>query len=260
MKKSLILLMVIPIIGLTSCEKDKLGDIEGMGDNTGKLQVKEPYKLPEGILMLGDVTGVISPDTKSTGLKSAIDTKSGISFFGSGRYVRLQLTLLNTKPNTRTVFFPKGLVWKCNNGSYQNGLTCQTSWVCIPANSTRSIYIDVYCANANLLSNPTTNTTYQILGITTSRTIWKLLDLIGWKKINYEMYQQFTKADGPGYDEITQRMQVMVHQLTDIGTGLSDEDIAFIQSIPELMPEEIPLVDENSQYPEYFEEYKPSGK
>lgn len=260
MKKYTVLFVVIAFIGLMSCESDSLGDIEGMGDNPGELKVKEPYNLPDGILLLGDVTGAENPGLKSTGLKSAFDTKSGISFYGSGRYVRLQLNLLNTKEYARTVFFPKGLVWRCNNGGYQNGLTCQTTWVCIPANTSRLINVDVYCANANLLSNPTQSTTYQILGVTSSKTMWGLLDRIGWRKINFEMLQTDTKADGPTYEEITERLQVMVHQITDLGTGLTEEDIEFIQSIPELEVEERPIVDENSQFPEYFEEFKIVGK
>lgn len=260
MKKYISLFIAISFIGLISCESDSLGDIEGMGDNTGKLLVKEPFIFPQGILLLGDVTGAENPGLKSTGLKSTFDTKSSISFFGSGRYIRLQLNLLNTRDYARTVFFPKGLVWRCNNGDYQNGLTCQTTWVCIPANTSRSINVDVYCANANLLSNPTLLTTYQILGVTTSKTLWGLLDLIGWKRINYEMYNINTKADGPTYEEITEKLQVMVHQLTDLGIGLTEEDIEFLNSIPELEPSEIPVIDENSQFPEYFEEFKAVGK
>lgn len=256
MKKYTILLVAISFVSLMSCESDALGDIEGMGDNAGELKVKEPYNLPNGILLLGDVTGVENPGLKSSGLKSSFNTNSGSSFYGSGRYVRLQFNLLNTKEFARTVFFPKGLVWKCNNGSYQNGLTCQTTWVCIPANSSRLINIDVYCANANLLSNPTQTTTYQILGVTSSKTMWGLLDRIGWRKINYEMYQINTKADGPTYEEITLRIQTMVHQITDLGTGLSEEDIEFIQRIPEIEVDQRPTVDENSQFPEYFEEFK----
>ena len=260
MKKYMFLFIAIPFICLTSCESDSLGDIEGMGDNTGKLQVKEPFTFPQGVLLLGDVTGAANPGLKSTGLKSAIDTKSTVSFYGSGRYVRLQLTLLNTRDYARTVFFPKGLVWRCNNGGYQNGLTCQTTWVCIPANTSRNINIDVYCANANLLSNPTLSTTYQILGVTTSKTMWKLLDLIGWKRINFEMCNINTKAEGPTYDEITEKLQVMVHHLTDLGIALTQEEIDFIESIPELNAEEIPQLDENAQYPEYYEEFKVGGK
>jgi len=47
----------------------------------------------------------------------------------------------------------------------------------------------------------------------------------------------------------------MVWNLTNNGTNLSAEDIEFIESIPELSPDEIPVMDDNSQYPEYFEEF-----
>ena len=74
------------------------------------------------------------------------------------------------------------------------------------------------------------------------------------------MYNNNTKADGPTYEEITEKLQIMVHHLTDLGIALTQEDIDFIESIPELNSEEIPQVDENAQYPEYFEEFKVVGK
>jgi hypothetical protein len=61
--------------------------------------------------------------------------------------------------------------------------------------------------------------------------------------------------EGPTYQEITGRLQEIVHNLTNRGIAISADDEAFINSIPELAPEERPVVDENSQYPEYFKEY-----
>ena len=78
MKKYMIFLISISLLGLMSCESDSLGDIEGMGDNTGKLQVKEPFEFPQGVLLLGDVTGVENPGLKSTGLKSTLYKCSAI--------------------------------------------------------------------------------------------------------------------------------------------------------------------------------------
>ena len=66
--------------------------------------------------------------------------------------------------------------------------------------------------------------------------------------------------EGPTYEEITQRLQIMVHNLTDNGIPISAEDESFLNSIPELAPEFRPVVDENSKFPEYFEEFLLPGK
>jgi len=252
------LLVVLSLIGLLSCEKepfDSVGQIEGMGDNTGKLQVKKPYVLPEGILVIGEIRGVENYPNKSATLKSSF----AFPYYGSGGFVRLQLTLVNTKEFPRTVFFPKGLVWQCKDRTAQHGLTCQTTWVCLQPNTTRTIGIDLYCANLGIPSPDNTNT-YNILGVTSSQIMWNLLNTIGWRKINYEMYNTYTKDDGPTYEEIIERLQFIVHNLTNRGIDISEDDRAFIESIPELSPEEIPQVDDNSKYPEYFEEFKITGK
>lgn len=263
MKKILFISFVLITSGLVSCQKhnqETPGNIPGMGDTPGELQVKEPYLLPEGIHIIGDITGVKNPSAVSGELKSPIgETKSIIQCFGSGRYVRLQCTLVNTSQYARTVFFPKGLLWRCMYGNYQHGLTVQTTWTCLQPNSTRTIFIDLYCVNADIPS-PDQTATYKILGITTSKTIWSLLNIIGWRKVNYEMYYgSFDHSKGieaePTYEEITERLQLIVHNLTDNGIGITAEDKAFIESIPELSAEEIPALDANSQYPDFFEEF-----
>jgi len=171
--------------------------------------------------------------------------------------VRLKLTLSNFRDYPITVFFPKGLLMKCNFGNFQEGLCAQTTWACIQPNSVRSLYLDFYCLNRGIPS-PDNTAKYSILGITGSQTIWKLLDLIGWRKINFEMC--FPKPGKgieaePTYEEIITRLQTIIHRLTNDGLELTEEDKVFIRSIPELSPSEIPPLDINLQYPEYFDEF-----
>jgi len=248
---------------MASCESDSPGDIDGMGDNTEALKVKEPFEMPEGIYILGDITGRENGGLKSTQLKSTYSTTATYPCYGSGEWVRLQLTLLNTRSYRRTVYFQKGLVWRCQSGGSQHGLQCQTTWICLEPNSRRTVNIDLYCANLGIPS-PDELSKYEILGVTSSPTLWKLLNLIGWRKINYEMFYSNLglKAGeaGPTYEEIIERVQTVVHNLTDRGIDITEDDIAFFQSIPELSPEDIPPVDENSQYPEYFAEFMTIGK
>jgi hypothetical protein len=130
-------------------------------------------------------------------------------------------------------------------------------------NEQRTVYIDLYCANLGIPA-PDENGKYIILGITSSKVLWNLLNIIGWRKINYEMimgsYLGSVGKGTPSYEEITEKLQIMVHNLTNRGIELTEDDKAFISSIPELAPEDRPVLDENAQYPEYFEEFKPPVK
>jgi hypothetical protein len=258
MKKILIGLVVL-MFALASCTKENpesAGSIPGMGDAEGNLEINAPFILPEGITLVGDITGLDNSGTKGSAAKS-----SGTSCFGSGgRMIKLKLTCLNTTNKRKTLFFPKGLLWKCKEKGYQDALLCQTTWCTMEANSQRTILIDLYCINFG--RDPSDHlSSYQILGVTSSRTIWSLLNLIRWRKINFEHWYNPSKGeDGPTYDLITERVQDIVWNLTNKGIDVTEEDIAFIESIPELDPEEIPAVDSDSQFPEYFDEYVVTGK
>jgi hypothetical protein len=262
MKKVLFGFAILTLM-LGSCKKensDALGKIQGMGNTGGNLQVKAPFTLPQGISLVGDITGLPKATTKSQSTTSTVT-----SCFGSGgKMIKLKLTLLNTGNSPRTVFFPKGLLWECNTSGYQHAICLQTSWVCLKANETRTILLDLYCVNYGL-SQSDEKAIYKILGICNSQVIGNLLNLIGWKKINYEMiFGYFGGTKGvsvtvPTYDEITTRMQDIVWNLTNNGKDISTDDEAFIQSIPELDPSEIPPIDSQSQFPVYFSEFIEPG-
>lgn len=258
MKKLLLLLLAISVFGFNSCEKnipEAPGKISGLGDTPGEIQIKKPFVLPEGINVIGEITGIENPAAKDE-LKPLLlnDSKTG-SHYGSGSVVRLRLTLLNSRNYPRTIFFPQGLIFKCINGAYQHGLCCQIFWVTLAPNEKRDVYIDVYCANLGIPA-PDNNGRYEICGVTSSTILWGLLNKIGWKKINYNWIINNHKGmEGPSYDTITEKIQTMVHNLTDSGIPISAEDEAFLSTIPELTPEARPVVDSNSQFPEYFEEF-----
>jgi hypothetical protein len=267
MKKILSGFLVLALMCSISCEKDKLdspGNIQGMGYTPGKLQVKDSFKLPQGVYLIGDISGMDNAGQKGDGSKSVYDVKSDYSCFGSGKWVKLKMTLLNSGNYPRTIFFPKGLLWECKMSKIQHALSCQTTWICLQPNSTRSFYVDLYCINHGIPA-PDHNATYRILGVTDSKVMWNLLNIIGWRKINYEMiygtyYGGKGTNEGPTYEEITEKLQTIVWNLTNDGIDISVQDKAFIESIPELSSTEIPQLDENSQYPEYFDEFIIPGK
>jgi len=256
MKKILFGLTLLALIS-ASCQKneDSPGNIPGMGNTAGDLQVKEPFTLPDGIKIIGDITGLDNSGAKSE------DAKTTYYCYGSGgKMIKLRLTLANTGTHPRTVFFPKGLLWKCRVPGYQSAILCQTTWVSLQPNAQRTIYVDLYCINYGL-SPSDHNSTFQIVGITSSTVIQDLLKMIGWRKINYEwIYGTFQggnkgNATEPTYEEITERIQDIVWDLTNNGTEIAAEDKAFIESIPELPSSEIPTLDANSQFPEYFKDF-----
>jgi hypothetical protein len=262
MKKNLIVIIVI-VLGFVACQKEdeseSPGNIKGMGFTPGNLEVKAPFVTPAGITIIGEISGLSSPSTKSGEVKSAKGLNGFYPLFGSGGLVKLKLTLLNASDVRKTVFFPKGLLWQCNTSTFQHGILLQTTWICLEPNAQRTIVVDLYCVNYGI-SAPDHNGTYTILGVSSSEVINRLLKLISWRKINYEMICGNSDASkGPTYEQVTEKLQEVVWNLTNNGIDISETDRAFIESLPELSPSEIPVLDKLSQFPEYFKEFVVAG-
>lgn len=259
MKKLFVFLIAISVLGFASCEKEETGEtpgnIPGLGDTPGKPEIKEKFVLPEDIRIVGEITGFENPNQLSPDLKSAGNYK--LPIYGSGSDVKLKLTLRNDGKKKRTLFLPKGLIWENKTGEYQHGLQIQTIWICLNPGETRQVTIRLYCANLNW-EIPNQNGVYNILGVTSSKIIWKLLDLIGWKMVNYEMIKtenDLKSGNSPSFDEITDRLQKIIHNLTDTRKEIDEEDIKFIESIPNVENEAALAVLKNTQYKEDIDEY-----
>jgi hypothetical protein len=215
-----------------------------MGPTPGELEVKAPYTLPEGVDYVGQIHEI-----------SVLDTT--IARLGSGYGARLTLTLSNSTDSPKTVFFPKGLILKCSSPENHNGILLQTIWLNLEPNSVRAVNIFLNCINWNKPC-ATQEICYDIIGVSSSSTISNLLDLIGWRKINYEMIHgaiqgvTATPYSGPSYDEIIDRLQKIVTNLTEYGIDISDEDRIFIESIPQLSSAETPTsLDDGYQFPQF---------
>jgi hypothetical protein len=251
-KTKLFYLLVLALfIGLASCEKnDELpGHIPGMGDTPGEIELSDTFRFPEGIHLLGEIKGFDGDMT-------------GYSRFGSGTNacgLKIKFTLVNSLNESRTVFFPKGLVIVSDSVNYKNGILLQTTWVTIQANSTRNIMMELCGLETN---DPDTNQhiSYSILGRSDSELIKNLLDIIAWKKINYEMingtFSGYAKAPkGYSYSDIANRLRDIVYNLTTYDADISSEDKAFINGIPDLLPFETPTIDSNGNFPLWFPEF-----
>jgi hypothetical protein len=251
MKRFSYLFVIALFAGNIACEKivELPGQIPGMGGTPGEIELSDSFSFPEGIHLLGEIRGYDGDMT-------------GYSRFGSGTSscgLRIKFTLVNSASEPRTVFFPKGVVIASDSAGYKNGILLQTTWVSVQANSTRNIFMELCGLEP---SDPETNqnNTYSIIGISDSRLIKSLLDLISWKMINYEMiYGSFSgKVNGSksySYAEIADRLRDIVYNLTTYGTDITADDRAFINAIPDLPLFEVPYIDSLGNYPLWFPEF-----
>jgi hypothetical protein len=242
-------LVFLATITLNSCEKlfidDSPGNISGMGNNNGELQIKESYELPEVIVLIKPIAEEI------------ID--GSLPRYGSGS-VHLKITLLNYSDTAITVFFPKGLIIKCNSPIYHNLMLLQTCWICLQPNGPKSFILDTYCVNTGKKHLAPPDITFEILGLSGSKVINDLLDLIGWRKINYEMIiGSSSSAKTDAYLDVMQPLRDLVWKLVSPGGNITNEDKWFIESIPELSSSEIPPKDSLGRFPDYFDEYVVKG-
>ena len=236
MRRSVIVVIFSFLIGLTSCEKEKHelpGKIPGMGTAGGELAIDQDFKMPEGVVIIGDITG-LSPEM------------TGYTRRGSGEAVRLQMTITNTTQKDTIIYFPKGLLLKSDRPDlYQNGMLLQATWVDVAANSEMKVFLDSYCINLGI-PGPDENATYTIPGTTGSELMKELLETVSWSMINYEMVHNSQIYSCPlTYGEITDRLQNIVHNVTTRGIDVTAEDKEFIVGIPELPEEYRPLTETN---------------
>lgn len=278
MKKSVIyflaFLLVMPFF---SCEKDsgeEPGSIAGMGEASGDIAVTS-FDLPEGLSFDGDISGVdLNGDD---GVVASVEDKNllkswnfGNLFpdYGSGgQWIKLKLTISNNHDIPRTLFFPKGLVFKVNKPEYQHGILLQWTWFVIKAHSSRTIYLNLFCINKGRHGS-SSDVQYTMAGIAQSSVMWNLLNRIGWRKINCEHYfnqSEDLKSTGglkstedlvAQYEEISELLQDAVWSITN-GDGLTAQQIQDIEALPMLEEGTYPegLKDNGENAPFFFEEY-----
>lgn len=214
------------------------GKIPGLGNMEGELTGK-PFTLPDGIELESEIKGYGS-DVKSALDKknqSLVDdefefllkqTKSTIELVGSGYYVKLAINLKNNKDKNIDVEFPSGLIIKSLSGKYQHGLLIKKVKVTIPAKSTHSIALFMYCGNANKGSSSTYET-YEWGVISNSSVIVDLCERLKNKKINYE---EFASDEISVFKAQRTVLQNIVWNLTDYGNPLSEANIKYIEELP----------------------------
>lgn len=245
MKKIKFLVAVLVLITgiLISCQKDDSkskddpGNIPGMGNAGGELEVLKPFVLPEGISIAGEVRGAGDSPVSLDGnaiLRNESNLKDYDGRYGSGgQWVMLNLVLENSTPVDQEVVIPAGCVFEYNHdenetddNNYQHGICLQEIRITIFGSARHNIILFVYCINKgkegsnNLVS-------YIIRGTSTSRLIAFLVDALKFKKIDVS---DFTNDEMDEYNRITDRIQEIVWAITN-GSGLTQDDKDFIRAL-----------------------------
>jgi len=86
----------------------------------------------------------------------------------------------------------------------------------------------LYCLNyGKNISDETVS--YELLGVSTSEAILELVNLLAFKKVNYEHYLYYPETNF-SYDEVKDKLQEILWKITN-GEGLDATDIAYIESL-----------------------------
>jgi len=213
---------------------DQPGRIPGMGETPGSLQGTS-FKLPAGVVLLGDVAGALPPhqtvsinssSSKLTWIAGIYDAQ-----IGSGRDVSINLRLMNKTTSAIKVIFPALLIAKPKNSAYQVGVLLKETSITLQPNVEYSVALIMYCAQ-HQRGGSITGSVYDLSIVSTSSTLKELADLLVYKKINVEEYKDNVSGDIMAYLSIYEKLSAIVWNLTDQGVPLSAIDKQWIASIP----------------------------
>lgn len=210
--------------------QDAPGKIAGLGLTAGPVAGK-PYTLPTGVKTTDMWLGMfmVPSTTPSTAGVQIAQGDAVQKIIGSGYAVAVRIPLENTTDREIEVEFPRGLVVVNLNGQNQNGVLLAAATTKVPAKSTVTIALVMYCGNETLPGS-LRNTPYQSSSavVAASSTLNDFTALLKDKKIGAELYG----ADGKGYSDIAGEMQALLHKLTDKGEALTPADVAWIKGLP----------------------------
>jgi len=261
MKKMINLFFIASLflIGFTACEQSEKenpaetpGGIPGMGNTPGELEIAEPFNVPEGMIINVQGLDEIRVDGVSgtANLKSSNDWSSTFGCGGSFDkktndfvfWITLNASFSNISNTEMCVTIPKGTIFKVSNPQAQNGVLLEDVKVCIKPNETQICKFMVMCLNMGF---PGSNDSlfYEILGTTNSDLIQELIGYLSGKKIGIQYYINLSPSAGlksanvddfETYKEIADRIQKSIWKLTNEGENLSQEDIEYFQSLPDI--------------------------
>lgn len=236
MKKLFTLFSVAILVTFSSCIKElpesesEAGNIPGMGETAGELEIVEQFVLPEGVTIVGEISGGIASEAPTDDdLKSTMRHRSR----GSGNQVRCDFTFRNDRPEPCDVEIPAGTVVECKtkegepNG--QHGICLQTIRIHLLGNEMVQMKFYLYCLNQGRPGSRTLDT-YIIRGITGSESFGDLCNALSPKKIDISQFSDRMED----YNVITERIQQCVWQLTNSIYGVRQKDWDYIKKLEDM--------------------------
>ncbi len=261
MKNLALLVTGLLLLVFTACSDDNStndintpGNIPGMGNTEGELEISQAFTLPEGVSLVS-IQGVESPDpalefTSST-LKTAttkdddddeIQDLYYLPAVGSGgEWIALELLfeIVYNADGTvnKDIFIPAGTLVECQEDGYQSGIVLQDVRIHIdePKSDNASplayhlqIKLYTYCINKGKTGSSSV-VTYVLKGLSSSEWIEELVDALAYKAIDIS---DFTAEQLEEYEYITAGLQDIVWAITN-GQGVNEKDWEFIEALRE---------------------------
>ena len=226
--------------------------IPGLGDAKGE-PTGTKFKLPDGIELTGDITGGGNPypywsdifatlserkfvhkDGTVENLITPVRTRVGeeeINYRGSGLgVVELLIPLRNTRSTSVEVTIPATTIFLSQSGDCQHGVLIKKVTFTIPANSSYSLNLSLYCGNAH--RSPAHIDEIYIWGVVSdSKGLLDLCDRVKNKKINIEEFSRNMEDFNVYFAQIME-LQNIVWNVTDYYGRPTAEDISYINSLP----------------------------
>ncbi|MDE5423415.1 hypothetical protein L3073_14435 [Ancylomarina sp. DW003] len=239
-KIKFILIAVMFLSGIAiSCDKsdsksnDDPGNIPGMGEAGGKLEVEKPFVLPEGVSIVGEISGFGDGVEAVEGSISLLenptlkDAKTGYFSRGSGgQWVILDILLRNDNDTDTYFTFNRGCVFECKEKDYQHAICLRKVRFKIAKKIQKRIKLFLYCINKGR-SGSKAGIGYYLRGVTKSERMMKLCNALQYKKIDVSHYDEDQMSD---YEAKCKRIQDIVWAVTN-GKGASANDWEFIASL-----------------------------
>ena len=255
MKKLISLFFVASLflIGFTACEQtEKPGGIPGMGETPGELEIDKPFVAPEGVTI--DVAGLdeIRLDDAASGsanLKSAQWSWGNTFSCGGSKdkndfvfWINVNISMSNSNNSEMCVTIPQGTVFETSDPNGQNGILLTDMKICVKAHEVVDCNLMLMCLNY-LRPGSKKDIFYKMLGTTNSKLLQELISYLKGKKIGIEFYTNIVPSsklkstsaeDLETYKEIADRIQNTIWDLTNHGKNISQDDIDFFNSIPDI--------------------------
>lgn len=239
MRKRKLLLLLLLLGFVIGCEKEKTdqempGNIPGMGNAEGDFVIKEPFTLPEGVALVGEIRGIgdasIAREYDRPIVKLKADEPDVLTIGCGGEWVALDLLLENSDGANKTVTIPAGCIFECQEEGYQHGITLQDVRIHLLGNSQLQIKLYLFCVNKGRNGSDAV-VTYVIRGVSASEWIAKLTDALKYKDIDVS---GFTEEEMDEYNRIAKGLQDIVWAITN-GSGVTEDDWGFINDLRDVI-------------------------